>query len=296
MTDQQPRRNPVPDRARRRAIRAQAARAGVPYSVASRQLVAASGAPASGPTAGEGRTVYPASSDSHRHRLIANRERRSAGQRVLDTRRAADLPGGRARHLVERFPPTRGEPGTGVGPLYSGEDTTETLAALYTVIAHESPGLVPSPGQLAWEAELGEETAVDTACADLDRAVRLLLDGRRAGLGPRIAAALADDRTDDRWWVRQEARRLEHWYRTSPFPAYDGARHILDAVLIVAEDGHAPGTRVRIRFDHTPNRAATIVGAVWGPVGPPRRYAVHPDGATAVTLLDPDDLVVIHAD
>jgi hypothetical protein len=126
MTDQKSHRR---DRARRRAIRAQAARAGVAYSVAARQLEglaayrreaeAAVAQTFAGDTlAGRGRTVYPATTDTHRQALIDSRNRRSAGQRVEDARRAADIPAGRARHLVDRFPPTRGEDGTGVGLLY----------------------------------------------------------------------------------------------------------------------------------------------------------------------------------
>jgi len=242
-------RQPAANRARKRAIRAQAARAGVPYSVAARQLDSAPDALAS-----TGRTVYPASTDTHRQWLVDSRERRPFAVRLQDARRAADLPLGRAGHLADRFPPTRGEAGTGVGVLYHGARRQEALAALYSVIAAETPGLVPSAGDLAWAAESAEETAVDLVCADLDRAARLLLD---------------DDRTTER----------------------DGVRHILDAVLVIADDGHAPGTRVRMLDG---GRTGTIVSAVWGVSGPPILYRVHPDAAPRAVVADPRRLMLLH--
>ncbi|RZT81666.1 hypothetical protein EV382_4955 [Micromonospora violae] len=176
MTDEQnPRRTPRSGRARKRAVRAQAARAGVPYSVAARQLEAVGLQP--GETLSSyGRTIYPVVFDSHRELMIRRREQRSFDERVLDNRRAATLPDGRAQHLVERFPPTRGRDGTGVGPLYHGEGRQELLAMLYVVVAAESPGLLPAVGDLVWIAEMGEETALDMACAELDREARRLLD------------------------------------------------------------------------------------------------------------------------
>jgi hypothetical protein len=290
----QPDRNTVPDRARRRAIRAYAVDAGVPYSVAARRLdqLAPRGAET---LASRGRTIYPASSDSHRHQLIRARERWAFADRVRDTRRAAHLPLGRAEHLAERFPPTRGEPGTGVGPLYHGAGRRETLALLYAVVAHEAPGLVPSTGELAWEAELGEDTAVDLACAELDRAVRLWLEADRAALLPRIEAALD---------AGAPALLAAHYAASMTVPdgpdpvipglPVDGARHILDAVLMVADDGHAPGTRVRLLAEPYRGRHGTIVAAEWGAVGPPQGYRVHPDGGPAGVLAAPPDLVVLN--
>jgi hypothetical protein len=257
----------VPDRARRRAVRAWAQATGVPYSVAARQLDATGGAlPAS-----QGRTIYPASTDTHRHWLVKRRDRRPAAERVLDAWRAADLPYGRAGHLAERFPPTRGEPGTGVGPLYHGAARCAALALLYLLLAAESPDLVPAPGDLAWVAEMGEETAVDTACAALDRAARLALDHPRFRLRARVEAVAAS----------------AAW----PDPvSWSGAGHILDAVLIVADDGHAPGTRVRLVAR---GRTGTIVSALWGPTGPPYGYLVLVDGDPAPVPADPDDLLLV---
>ena len=96
--------------------------------------------------------------------------------RLADTRRAARVPEGRAAHLVDRFPPTRGEPGSGVGLLYHGDERLSVLTDAYS-------GAGDAPGDLVWTAELGEETAVDIACAALDRRARRLLGDDPAGLG-----------------------------------------------------------------------------------------------------------------
>lgn len=294
MTDTHRPRQRSLDRARRRAIRVRAAQAGIPYSVAARQI----GAAVTGIPASRGRTIYPEGTDTHRRQLIALRGRRSPAERVEETRRAAELPMGRARHLADRFPPTRGEPGSGVGPLYYGEARQDGLALLYSVIMLESPHLVPTVGDLAWAAELGEETALDTECGDLDRAARLLLDLDPAALGRRVAAALTAEpaaepvRVDLRIY-EQSARRAAH---RGP-PVLDGVGHILDAVLVVADDGHAPGTRVRMLTDSYQGRAATIVSAVWDKTGPPLAYRVLPDAgsdtATQAVLADPQDLTVL---
>jgi hypothetical protein len=290
MTDKK-RRHPVSDRARRRAIRARAAQAGVPYSVAARHLMQS--APVEMP-ASQGRTIYPASSDEHRRWLITMRERRPYDQRVQDTRLAADPPVGRAQHLVDRFPSTRGEPGTGVGLLYHGESRPAALAMLYTVVAHERPDLSPGLGELAWIAELGEETAVDIACANLDRAARSILDHDRWTMWSRIEKALtAGEASHDRA-VRRGALALAAEFRAvSLRTSIDGARHTLDALLAVGDDGHAPGTRVWIRARPHRGQTATIVGAQWGPTGPPVGYQVSPDGSTRILTVAPDELTLL---
>jgi hypothetical protein len=231
---QPPRRPPVPGRARKRAIRLHAACTGVSYTVAARRLAAGT------TNAGQGRTLYP---------VDPARARRTLAERVADTRLAAELPHGRAAHLVRRFPPRDGGPG--VGTLYDGPARQELLALAYAVVIDERPDLEPGPIDLAWQAECGEETAVDTACTQLDRAVRLLLDEG----WPRIAAALPSS-----------SQLVE--VRT------DGARHILDALLVIADDGHVSGTWVVMMS----GRPATIVGAMWELTGPPVAYVVRPHG------------------
>jgi hypothetical protein len=286
------------NRARNRAIRAHAREAGLPFAEAARQLDHA-GVRAGETIANHGRTIYPTAADTHRRSLVEARLRRSRADRIADTRRAARLPGGRAAHLVDRFPPGRGVDGTGVGPLYAGPEMIDTLALLYLVVADENPSVVPAVGDLAWIAELGEETALDTACAALDRAVRRTLDsGTR--MRRRVQSALDSASRDADPRMRHEATRLGGAYAAlssdagahGPLPLI-GARQILDALLVVADDGHAPGTRVRMLAPPDRDRTATIVGAQWGPAGPPIAYEIRPDAAPAVVVAAPDDLVVL---
>lgn len=305
MSDHPSRRSPVAGRARRRAIREQAARSGVSYSVAARHLESVGLAP--GETlATYGRTIYPTGVDPYRQALVDQRERRSFGERVADTRRAATLPEGRAAHLVERFPPSRGPAGSGVGRLYHGEGRQELLAMLYLVVAAESPGLLPEVGDVAWIAELGEDTAVDTACADVDREARRLLDRTPTQLWSAIEEALAVVGAGVDGQLRHAAVRQAALLRTMMTPRLGsadepyvpglptvGVGQILDALLIVADDGHAPGTRVRRVAGADDARLATIVGARWGSAGPPVGYLVWPDGATASVSVPADDLVVL---
>ncbi|WP_285780654.1 hypothetical protein [Microtetraspora sp. NBRC 13810] len=319
-------RGAVAGRARKRAIRARMALTGVPYTLAAR-LLDSPPAEGAGTPACRGRTVYPATGDAHRRLLLDLRERRPFAQRVRDARLAADLPRGRAWHLAERFPPLHDEPGSppphegtgpphegsgplyeGTGPLYDGEGRQDVLALLYAMVAVETPALVPSAGDLAWTAELGEETAVDTACAVLDRAARMLLD-EGEHLWRRAGAALAAGRAHPHWRTRDEAERLSRALtlhdplRRATLPLR-GARQILDALLVVADDGHAPGTRVRINAGPYAGVTGTItgarwardetaLGAVWQHGGPPRAYEVHPDRAPVEIVADPAGLLVL---
>jgi hypothetical protein len=282
-------RRSVPDRARRRAIRAYAARLGVPYSVAARLLTAQMpGHHRAGP--GD----LPTDTDEHRQWLFAMRERRSFDLRVRDTRRAADLPSGRAAHLTERFPAIRAPRSAGAGPLYDGEGRQAVLAMLYAVLEHESPALLPAVDELSWVAELGEETAVDVTCAALDRAARLLLDDDRWQLWTRIEAALtAGEASHDRR-LRDAAITLGREFRTVILRgSLAGARHTLDALLVGAYDGHAPGTRVRILTGPGQGPPATVVGVCWARTGPPTRYEVCADTDPTTATLDADDLAAL---
>jgi hypothetical protein len=279
-------RTPVPDRARRRAVRAHAARLGVSYSVAAR-LLRAQGARRPD-------TSAPAT-DEHRAWILAARGQRRFAVRVTDTRRAADLPLGRAGHLTERFPRMRVPV-----PLYGGDHRAAVLGVLYLVLAAETPAALPDPDDLAWVAELGEEGAVDVACATPDRAARLLLDGDRWHLWTRVEAALAatlDAGTDRRLY--DAARTLDREFRTVVLRhSVDGARQILDAVLAGTTDGHAPGTRVRLT-GHAAGHAGsgtaagtgsdgTVVGARWSAAGPAVAYEVRV--GAAVTVVGPEEL------
>ena len=273
------RRRSVPDRARRRAIRALAAELGVAYSVAARLLAAQTPAPS-----GRRRPGFPIGADEHRAWMFAVREHRSFHSRVRDTRLAADLPLGRGAHLAVRFPPLRAT--SGIGPLYDGEGRQTTLAMLFAVLAYESPALLPSADELAWVAELGEEAAVDIACAALDRAARRLLDDDRWRLWTRVEAALAAGEAGTDRRVRDAAITLGRELRSiSLRGSLGGVRHILDALLGEAHDGLPPGTRVRVGA-----LAATVVGARWEPTGPPVGYEVRLDGDPVTHVVTAGDL------
>lgn len=271
------RRRPVPDRARRRAIRALAAQLGVAYSVAARLLAEQS-------TPG-GRRRAALGTDDHRAWLFALREQRPFHARVRDTREAVDLPLGRAAQLTARFP--RLHATAGVGPLYDGPDRRTTLAMLYAVLAHESPDLLPAAEELAWVAELGEETAVDITCAALDRAARLLLDEDRWRLWNRVEAALTAGEAGPDRRVRDVAITLGRELRAvSLRGSLAGVRHTLDALLVEAYEQHPPGARIRVGAV-----AATVIGVRWPRTGPPTGYEVRLDGdpTTHIVPVDPVD-------
>jgi hypothetical protein len=272
-------RRSVPDRARKRAIRALAAELGVAYSVAARLLAAQTPTPAA-----RRHPVFPIGDDEHRAWMFAAREHRTFHSRVRDTRLAAHLPLGRAAHLTRRFPPLRAT--AEVGPLYHGEGRETTIAMLYAVLEHESPKLLPPTDELAWAAELGEEAAVDIACAALDRAARHLLDHDRWQLWVRVEAALAEGEADPDRRVRDAAMTLGRELRsTSLRRSLDGVRHTLDALLVEPYDGHPPGARVRVG-----HRSGTVVGAHWEQAGPPIGYQVHLDAEPGIHVVPSADL------
>ena len=244
------RRRQADDRARRRAVRALAAQMGVPYSVAARVVA-----------------------DPHRALMFAHREQRPFHARVLDTREAAAPPLGRAAHLTARFPRLR----TAVGRLYDGRDRPTVLAMLYAVVAHESPALLPAAGELAWVADLGEETAVDITCAALDRAARLLLDDDQWHLWTRVEAALAagDPRAEATIVLGRELRSV------SLRGSLPGARQTLDAVLLAAHRLKAPGSQISLG-----GRPATVVGARWPRSGPPTAYEARLGDDPRVHVID----------
>ncbi|MCW6005195.1 hypothetical protein K1W54_11470 [Micromonospora sp. CPCC 205371] len=272
-------RRPVPDRARRRAVRALAARLGVPYLVAARLIAGQIPRPAA-----DRRPSFPTGRDEHRASMFALREHRPFHARVRDCRLAADLPLGRAAHLTERFPPLR----SAIGALYDGDGRETTLAMLYAVLAHESPALVPATDELAWVADLGEPAAVDITCAALDRAARMLLDDDRWRLWTRVEAALAAGESGSDRRVRDAAVTLDRELRSvSLRGSLAGVRHILDAVLVEAHEGHPPGARVVLTASAV---AGTVVGACWRQSGPPIGYAVRLDTDPVVRNVPVDAL------
>ncbi len=200
-----------------------------------------------------GRTVYPRGADPGRQAFVDARERRPFAERLADTRLAARLPEGRASHLVQRFPPL---PAVGGPDLYVAQEAS--LAGLYEAVMGRLPELVPTVDDLAEAAALGEESVVDLLLAGVDRDVRLFLDESPDQL------------------------------RVS-----DGERQILDALLVVAEDGHAPGTRVRMLAGPAAGRTGTVVGALWGATGAPVGYRVRSDATGREFGSATADLVVL---
>ncbi|KUL40070.1 hypothetical protein [Actinoplanes awajinensis] len=268
-------RRAAPDRARKRAVRALAAELGVAYSVAARLLAAQVPVP----VGRRHEARFPVGGDEHRAWMFAAREHRTFHARVSDTRLAAELPLGRAAHLVRRFPPLR--EADGHGPLYAGEGRETTIAMLYAVLMHESPALLPQPDELAWAAELGEEAAVDISCAGLDRAARQLLEQDGWRLWARVEAALTAGEGNADRQVRDAAITLGGELRSRSLRgSLDGARHILDALLVEPYDGQPPGSRV-----HVAGRCGTVVGVDWAASGAPVSYQVRLDDETAPSVV-----------
>ena len=283
------RRKAAGGRARKRAIRASATTGGVSYLVAARHLDTGLESSAS-----SGRTVYPDTSDEHRRWLIALREQRPYELRVRDTNRAILFPLGRAAHLAERFPPLRGEAGSGVDRCYDGEARPAVLAMLYAAAVHERTGVLPSVDELTWLADLGEETAVDLACTGVDRSARGLLDDDRWTMWTRVDAALSADEQHEDPSRRAAARQLAEELRSLAVrSSVDGARQTLDAVLIAGDGGHAPGTRVRIIVRPHRGRTGTIVGARWDAAGPPVGYDVVADSIAVTVRAEPGELTLL---
>ncbi len=290
MTGKQHRRS-VLDRARRRAIRAYAASLGVSYTAAARLLTARNAQPPGG-----GPGVFPVGTDEHRAWLFAMREQRSFALRRQDTRTAVDLPLGRAAHLTERFPPLRlpqaaAGARTEVGQLYAGESRQVTLGLLYALLTYETPALLPAADVPCWVAVLGVVRAVDIVCETLDRAARLCLDEDRWNLWSRIEAALVAGEAGADRRGRDAAITLGRDFRTMiPRRSLDGARNILDALLVSAHGGHQPGTRVRILSGPGKGHPGTVVGACWQRKGPPTHYRVRADSLPAILSLPPQEV------
>ncbi|WP_306215855.1 hypothetical protein [Actinoplanes sp. RD1] len=269
----------VPDRARKRRVRALAARLGVAYSVAARLL--AGQTPARAPRRAP---LFPIGDDEHRAWMFAEREHRSFHSRVRDTQLAAELPLGRGEHLAVRFPPLRLP--AGQGALYQGESRATVLAMLYAVVAHETPGLLPPAEELSWVAELGEEAAVDITCVALDRAARGLLDEERWRLWARVEAALTAMEGSAERPVRDAAIALGRELRsTSLRGSLEGARHVLDALLVEAWECLPPGADIQVR-----EQPGTVVGVRWAQDGPPTGYEVRFPGDPGVHVIPMEDL------
>ncbi|WP_285619790.1 hypothetical protein [Kineosporia sp. NBRC 101677] len=196
---------------------------------------------------------------------MEQRERRRFAERLSDTELASQLPDGRAEHLVRRFPPLQAAAGL---QLYAGDGRQALLSALYQAVMQRAPELVPTPQDLAEAAELGEESVIDLLLAEVDRDIRLLLD-----------------EPPERLWAL-----LGLGLEGAPVA---GVRQILDALLTIADDGHAPGTRVRMLTGPVAGRIATVVSVVWGSSGPPVAYRTKDEVAGGEFGAATGDLAVL---
>ncbi len=199
-------------------------------------------------------------------------------------RMAAELTGGRARHLAGWYP-------EGWAP-YHGPTRDLALELLYVITLHDWPDLVPDPARLAALTAAGDPAPVDAAFAGFDRHARLLTDdglhpptGELAGQATSI---LRQQAASPDWRVRENAQRVLGLLARAMTP-YDhdddgrpqvtgismpGALATLDAMLCSSQGGFPPATVVSYR-DRGTRVLAEVQRCVWAPAGgPPARYAL----------------------
>ena len=197
---------------------------------------------------------------------------------------AAELTGGRARHLADWYP-------EGWAP-YRGATRALALELLYVITLHDWPDLVPDPATLAELAAAGDPAPVDAAFAEFDRHARLLTDdglhpptGELAG---QAKAILQQQAASTSWRERENAQRVlaEIARATTPYDhdadgyplmtgiSVPGALATLDAMLCSSQGGFPPATVVSYR-DQGARVLAEVQRCVWAPAGgPPARYAL----------------------
>ncbi len=183
------------NRDRKQKIRARMAATGEPYTEAARHVGEASGPPLAADSTGEhlawsgpGWYAFPPEppqgtglglGNGRNQRYYWEARRRWAPWQVRQhARMAAELTGGRARHLADWYP-------EGWAP-YHGDTRDLALELLYVITLHDWPDLAPDPARLAALITAGDPAPVDAAFAEFDRHARLLTgDGlhpdRRAG-------------------------------------------------------------------------------------------------------------------
>lgn len=274
------------DKARKRAARALAAQAGVSYTAARRRLTQTQQLPDRPVSVPPPRGV-----DALREWYLDGRATWSPEQRAHEARRATRITTGRAWHLVDRYPSLRTAHYHGY--VFGSDQMGNVLAVelLYLVALHEQPDLRPDPKHLAWVAELADTEPVDAACAELDRAARLVVDGDYDRLyRERIPAALEAATQSRDGQRRAQAQRVAAGFhqatkvpyghnkagfklvRGVPIPA---ARQVLDATLTATAGGFAPGVLVDVVGGEHAGVTATVVGAEWAASGPPTGYVIY---------------------
>jgi hypothetical protein len=195
---------------------------------------------------------------------------------------AAELTGGRARHLAVWYP-------EGWAP-YHGSNRDLALELLYVITLHDWPDLAPDPARLAELAAAGDPAPVDAAFAAFDRHARLLADadGTAGGLAGQATPILRQQAASSSWQEREHAARVlagiarattPYGYDGDGYPlvtgiSVPGALATLDAMLCSSQGGFPPATVVSYR-DQGTRVLAEVQECVWAPAGgPPARYAL----------------------
>ncbi|MEV6967583.1 hypothetical protein AB0M47_21010 [Hamadaea sp. NPDC051192] len=276
------------DKTRKTAARALAAQQGISYTAALRRMNGDPGRPASVPPP-------PGVDPLREYYQQARVTIWTPEQHAHEARRATLVAGGRAWHLADRYPPLK--PKSHYGFVFGGTGVMSNVLALellYLVALHEQPDLWPDPKHLAWVAELADTDAVDAACAELDRAARLVVDGDHKRLhSERIPAALEAGRQLPDRRRREEAARVAsgyhqatkvpYGYNEAGFPQYAGvqiraARQVLDATLTATSGGYAPGNRVEVSSGEHTGATGLVIGIEWAVSGPPAEYVIEARG------------------
>ena len=285
------------NRDRKQAIRARMAATGEPYTEAARHVDA--GPPPAADSAGEHLAwsgpdwyAFPPEppqgaglglGNGRNQRYYWEARRRWAPWQVRQhARMAAELTGGRARHLADWYP-------EGWAP-YHGSTRALALELLYVITLHDWPDLAPDPARLAELAAAGDPAPVDAAFAELDRHARLLADadGTTGGLVGQATPILQQQAASTSWREREHAQRVlaEIARATTPYDhdadgyplmagiSVPGALATLDAMLCSSQGGFPPATVVSYR-DQGARVLAEVQRCVWAPAGgPPARYAL----------------------
>ena len=289
------------NRDRKREIRARMAATGEPYTEAARHVGKAARPPLAADSTGEhlawsgpGWYAFPPEppqgaglglGNGRNQRYYWEARRRWAPWQVRQhARMAAELTGGRARHLAAWYP-------EGWAP-YHGSTRDLALELLYVITLHDWPDLVPDPARLAVLTAAGDPAPIDAAFAGFDRHARLLAgDGLHPPTGElarQATSILQQQAAHSSWRERENAQRVlaEIARATTPYDhdgdgyplmtgiSVPGALAALDAMLCSSQGGFPPATVVSYR-DRGARVLAEVQQCVWAPAGgPPARYAL----------------------
>ena len=289
------------NRDRKAKIRARMAATGEPYTEAARHVGEAAGPPLAADSTGEHLawsgpdwyafppeppqgTAFGLGNGTNQRYYWEARRRWAPWQVRQHARMAAELTGGRARHLADWYP-------EGWAP-YHGSTRDLALELLYVITLHDWPDLVPDPARLASLTAAGDPAPIDAAFAGFDRHARLLTDnGLHPSTGELVGQAtsiLRQQAASTSWRERENAQRVlgQLGRAMTPYDHDDdgrpqvtgismpGALATLDAMLCSSQGGFPPATVVSYR-DRGTRVLAEVQRCVWAPAGgPPARYAL----------------------